>query len=444
VELLLVGKFPPIEGGVSTQTFWLARALARQGHGVHVVTNSSGIESSYRQCFFGTDQDILVGTDPSTRLDLRVTSEVPPQSYIPYAPPYATQIFGLARSVLEEHPCDAIFAWYLEPYGFVAAALGLASAVPVFIRHAGSDLGRLSANRELREAYSWAMNVATGLIVTNEQEFARCYGTIDRPRLGLRRACLPTDFTGDGDRMNIAEVSGIASAWLGDHRMPAALVTEIRQINDKAFDENSFTIGSYGKIGESKGSFDLIAALTRLAERGATFNFLTIAAGSQTTVERYYRSVLHSRALADRTWILPPLAPWRIPSFLRRCQVVCFLERDFPISFHGPVIPREILSSGACLVCSLEIARKKEYGSGLVDRRTAMVIEDPRLSDVLASRLLELLVNPDLAWAIGHQGQLLFRCWEEDLTSIDDVARGFIQDIGSRAAAPARDRSAIQ
>jgi len=83
VELLLVGKFPPIEGGVSTQTFWLARALARQGHGVHVVTNSSGIESSYRQCFFGTDHDILVGTDPSTRLDLRVTSEVPPQSYIP-------------------------------------------------------------------------------------------------------------------------------------------------------------------------------------------------------------------------------------------------------------------------------------------------------------------------------------------------------------------------
>jgi hypothetical protein len=57
---------------------------------------------------------------------------------------------------------------------------------------------------------------------------------------------------------------------------------------------------------------------------------------------------------------------------------------------------------------------------------------------VLASRLLELIATPDLAWAIGRQGQLLCEFWEEDLTSIDDVARFFTEEIGSHAAAPAQ------
>ena len=53
--------------------------------------------------------------------------------------------------------------------------------------------------------------------------------------------------------------------------------------------------------------------------------------------------------------------PWRIPEFLAQCDVVCCLERKFPVAFHAPRLPREILSSGAVLFCSREIAEKQVF-----------------------------------------------------------------------------------
>ena len=48
MNICILGKYPPIEGGVSTHTYWLARGLAGRGHQVHVVTNADDIDSSTR------------------------------------------------------------------------------------------------------------------------------------------------------------------------------------------------------------------------------------------------------------------------------------------------------------------------------------------------------------------------------------------------------------
>ena len=146
---------------------------SRQGHAVHVVTNASSVEPSFRQLLYGRDRETLLGTLDAHGIDVQATTPPTPHSYIPYAPPYVTQLFGLSHLVMARHRCEAIFGWYLEPYGFVAALVGNTTGVPVFIRHAGSDLARLSANCDLHEAYRWALCSATGLIVTNEAEFER-------------------------------------------------------------------------------------------------------------------------------------------------------------------------------------------------------------------------------------------------------------------------------
>ena len=382
MELLIIGKIPPIEGGVSAQTFWLARALSRQGHAVHVVTNASSVEPSFRQLLYGRDREILLGTLDAHGIDVQATTPLTPHSYIPYAPPYVTQLFGLSHLVMARHRCEAIFGWYLEPYGFVAALMGNTTGVPVFIRHSGSDLARLSANCDLHEAYRWALGSATGLMVTNEAEFERRYGGVSRRRLRLRRTRLPEEFSAGDDMLQIAEVVLHAEDWFGLLGLADELVLAVHALNRKPFVEETFTIGTYGKVGETKGSYDLIEALASLADIGAKFNFLTMASGTRSELDRYYGTILRNQCLTERSWILPPLAPWRIPSFLRRCQAVCFLERDFLIQFHGPLIPREVLSSGACLVCSREVAEKREYGHALVDRRNAVIIEDPRDNDV--------------------------------------------------------------
>jgi hypothetical protein len=48
VRICIVGKFPPIQGGVSMRTYWAAHALAMRGHDVHVVTNAKEVRPPYR------------------------------------------------------------------------------------------------------------------------------------------------------------------------------------------------------------------------------------------------------------------------------------------------------------------------------------------------------------------------------------------------------------
>ena len=44
MRICILGKFPPIEGGVSHQTHLAAHELARRGHDVAVVTNAAQVE----------------------------------------------------------------------------------------------------------------------------------------------------------------------------------------------------------------------------------------------------------------------------------------------------------------------------------------------------------------------------------------------------------------
>ena len=48
----MIGKYPPIEGGVSARVYWLAKALGERGHEVHIVTNAQEVESEYKESEF--------------------------------------------------------------------------------------------------------------------------------------------------------------------------------------------------------------------------------------------------------------------------------------------------------------------------------------------------------------------------------------------------------
>src|SRR5680860_987321 len=48
VRICIVSKFPPIEGGIASRTYWRVRRLLDAGHEVAVVTNAGSVESDYR------------------------------------------------------------------------------------------------------------------------------------------------------------------------------------------------------------------------------------------------------------------------------------------------------------------------------------------------------------------------------------------------------------
>ena len=196
MKILILGKYPPIEGGVSAYTFWLARALANQGHTVRVATNANEVEPTFAQLHYGGDAGRLENDGVSGSLRVDQTSSLAPSSFIPFAQPYVTKLFGLSLSIIEQDHCDVILGWYFEPYGFTAALVGQATAVPFVIRHAGSDIGRLAQHPELKAAYAWALQNAAGLIVTNEREFGNQFGLVDRPRIRPTFPRLPIVVTG--------------------------------------------------------------------------------------------------------------------------------------------------------------------------------------------------------------------------------------------------------
>jgi len=48
MKICLIGKYPPIQGGVSTRNFAFAHSLAQQGHTIHVVTNAKDVRPPFR------------------------------------------------------------------------------------------------------------------------------------------------------------------------------------------------------------------------------------------------------------------------------------------------------------------------------------------------------------------------------------------------------------
>ena len=48
MKILFITKYPPIQGGVSSQCYWSAWGLAQRGHTVHVITNANEVEDVFR------------------------------------------------------------------------------------------------------------------------------------------------------------------------------------------------------------------------------------------------------------------------------------------------------------------------------------------------------------------------------------------------------------
>ena len=89
-----------------------------------------------------------------------------------------------------------------------------------------------------------------------------------------------------------------------------------------------------------------------------------------------FRDARGELGLTDRILQIPFLPHWRVPEFLRGCLAVCCLEQDFPIVFHTPIIPREVLLCGTCLVGSTEVIRKLPGYERLPHGYGCVAIED--------------------------------------------------------------------
>ena len=113
MNVCILSKFPPIEGGIAAKSFWLARGYAEAGLSVQVVSNGNIVEDEYR--IEGCYPHIL-------EMDGIVLHEV--ENGFPWhIPEEQHSIARLTDRLLEVHqerPLDIVDAGYMVPYGIAA------------------------------------------------------------------------------------------------------------------------------------------------------------------------------------------------------------------------------------------------------------------------------------------------------------------------------------
>jgi hypothetical protein len=172
--------------------------------------------------------------------------------------------------------------------------------------------------------------------------------------------------------------------------------------------------GIYGKLGDNKGSFALLAAMHRLKLDGLHLGLVALAHG-RPAVEQRFRERAHELGLTDRILQIPFIPHWRVPEFLRGCLAVCCLEQDFPIGFHSPIIPLEVLLCGRCLVASTEVIRKLPQWDRLPHGYGCVAVNDVNDAEELSGKLAAIVRKPELAAVVGARGRIFARDCQQGL-----------------------------
>lgn len=396
MRICLIGKYPPIQGGVSTRNYHMAHELAKRGHQVHVITNAREVELPWRLLMRPEDWDKCEADYGDGAVRVSWTEPMDRwQRFIPRNNPSVTKLASLALTAHKEAPFDLIHSYYLEPFGVAGHVVAQALDVPHIIKTAGSDAGKLWRHPQFEPFYDHVLSSAdlfiAGGVVTQR---AIDHGIHPQRVVANRGFQLATDlFNPDGVALDPSEVLATAA-------------------DDPAFKDlcwGSFRghrpyIGVYGKLGQAKGSFALLEALAKARSAGADISLVAMAHGHSDTEAKFRHSV-EALDLKDHVLQIPFLPHWRVPSFIRSCVAVCCLEQDFAITIHHPIVTEEVMSCGACLIASTELLNKHTHPRQLVAGVNCVAIRDVNDTDELSRAFIAVAAEPDKAAAIGARGR---------------------------------------
>ena len=153
--------------------------------------------------------------------------------------------------------------------------------------------------------------------------------------------------------------------------------------------------------------------MQRLKNAGVNIGLVALAHG-RPEIERRFRDRVQELGLTDRVLQIPFLPHWRVPEFLRGCLAVCCLEQNFPIGFHSPITPLEVLLCGRCLVGSTEVIRKLPQWQRLPNGYGCVAIEDVNDVEILSDRLTAIVRDPGPAAAVGARGRKFAHDQQQD------------------------------
>lgn len=442
LKILLISKYPPIQGGVSSKCFELAKTLGSNDCEVHVVTNANEVESGFRALLTAEDKKYIL--EQKNVKVYQTTWSSTGLAHIPFSNPFLSKILGISIELINEIDFDAIIGWYLQPYGIAAAIISELAGKPCILRHAGSDLGRLIKHNDLKPLFSWAIKKAKVIISNGSKnskslDILKAHGATEQQIFHAEYEPLPNYFLKPTIKTTFVQL-------IEEFRKNIAAVnlqTNLPRFLDKDPDPDLPTILIYGKVGRAKGWFDLVRALDRLVKEGLKFNFLAIAGGRPKTLQHFHNTINNNNALAQRTWVLPFVSPRFIPAAISVSDIVVCLEYDFPITFHMPSIPREVLAMGKCLICTEEVIKKQAFSKNMVPGKNFLQIKNPSDIDELSKVINTVVKQKKVRRSVGFHGKYVSDIFEKCTINTDAVQNNWKRALDLAVGHPASNLGII-
>ena len=409
MKIVFCGKWPPIQGGVCRESYEFALSALQDGAQVTVVTNADSVEQNFRMNFFSEEDDRRQKlVQYGDKFKLRTVSNYPKTAYIPGAIPYLSLLLGGLHEEVRKNRPDVIVGSYFEPYGVAAAIVGKAHGIPVFVRHAGSDIGRLANCEELHSTYSEVLGDGATILTVDSSRTKQILKDLKIRDEHLHfldpQPYQLDDYHLDG-MMDINAALRASENWFRGLHIEKWVIDQVCELNRKVFEKKDPVIGIFGKAGESKGTFDLAEGLRRQALKGTEFTFLPMCSGQPQALQRLYELILSSTQLSARIWRdnqpLPDSALAHATSPVRALHgdvedAVAFLENRFSVDIHSPAVPWQIIDQSALLLLSGEQYATIKTAAQLVDGKNTAVIGDPRNPDDVDTGLDASLSNANL------------------------------------------------
>jgi glycosyltransferase involved in cell wall biosynthesis len=309
-----------------------------------------------------------------------------------------TKLTSLGLELAYKQSIDMIVSYYVEPYCLAAHIVAQATGLPQVARTAGSDAGRLWQLPQFGACYNHIFKSANAIVCSPSLIPKMISIGVESDRITSnpeKHVSLLDLFAPDGPALDVEKLRQEVSSAEQD---------QFRQSLFGEFDPSLSYFGVYGKLGKAKGTYQLLAALKRMKERGIRAGLLVMA-HERPEAHGAFHDYVTTNNLLDRVCQLPFLPHWRVPEFIRQCVAVCCLEQDFPIKFHDPVVAREVLTCGSCLVGSTEIIGKLPHAEKLVDDYNCIAINDVNNIDDLECRMIAILEDQDRLRRIGHRAR---------------------------------------
>lgn len=411
MRILFIGKYPPIQGGVAWQGFALVELLASAGHFVHVVSDSFSVEADYRTILNADDLAALQLSDTPWACNVAFDFILPfsaDRQKIPRSGMAETLLFGRCSRVIGACRFDLVISNYIFPYGIVAEWIRKYHHIPHILMHAGSDLFDLFNEPDLRVAAISALSNATS-VVTSEAGAEMLAKAFINPR-----HCA-TDI-----RYEAAFPATPLTSATDPHIYLSSIIADRREDVER-LRSAKLKLLVVGKSGPTKGTFHIIDAVKHLVDE--QIDVCCLAAWSGLAESRAMDYIVE-RNVNNNFVIIPPIPRWRIPAAFKCVDAILYLEHDFWLRCHTPLIPIEIKHLGAVGIFPQNIC--KALNSKLPNGDAPSWVEVPGL--IAPSVLAESIAKADFA-ALSRKAKshaAYFRIGADDnrrsiTTMIDEV-----------------------